>query len=62
MNSQGAERPSVKKVPVNVANVPDAVSSSAQTQAARKMAGGLTASGSRAPRLVYQAAAPPPAT
>jgi hypothetical protein len=62
MNNHGAERPRVKKIPVNVASVPDTVSSSTHTQAARKTAGGLTASGSRAPRLVYQAAAPPPAT
>lgn len=62
MNSHGDAVASVTMIPVSAVNVVGAVSVSAAAHAARKTTGGLTASASRAPRLVYLAAAAPPVT
>jgi 4-hydroxy-3-methylbut-2-en-1-yl diphosphate reductase len=42
VNSQGADVPSVTRIPSAMANMPDAVSALAQTHAARKTSGGQT--------------------
>jgi hypothetical protein len=52
VNSQGADVPSVTRIPSAAAKESDAVAACAQAQAARKISGGETTTARRPPILV----------